>query len=164
MGRQATLPFEGKMPVRGVGISVVGKWPRYSGRERITRPAEVRGSEEARGRDDQGPPDQGDELLRAPHHERGGQGVELEDCPHPEDGLRVSYQEPLQDSSSIPVRGIGPLPRNPPDSRMSPIYSGVSNPAVELNARSSEDGVRRCRKSETAATSAAGTRVARNGV
>jgi len=76
------------------------------------------GADGESGRDGQAPPDRGDELPRAPQPERRDRGVELEDHPHPEDGIRVPQQEPLPDGRSLPVRGIGPQPRDPPDSRM----------------------------------------------
>lgn len=52
-------------------------------------------ADEEGGRDDRGPSGNRDELLHAPHHERGGEGVEPEDRHHPEDGPWVPHQVTL---------------------------------------------------------------------
>ena len=58
-------------------------------------------------------PAEGDELLRAADHERGGRGIELKDRHDSEDGLWVPEQEPLPEVGAIPMWGPIALSEDP---------------------------------------------------
>ena len=110
------------LPEPGVGEEVLGPMALLG--DPLTAEAHEGG-----GEDGEGPPEGGTELLRPPYHQCRGGGVELEDCHHPEDGLRVPEQGTLPDRGTIPLRRTIALPEDPRKCLMNPKVSfNVPNP------------------------------------
>ena len=101
------------VPERGVGSEVLVA----AGVVGLPLPTKAR---DRGGMDGEGAPDCGDDLLHAPHHERGVGRAELKERHNPEDGVRVSQPGALQDRSTVPVRWTTALPGHPRKCRMNP--------------------------------------------